>query len=116
MEQVTIYHNPKCSTSRQVLALIREAGIEPEVVLYLQNPPDRARLKALAQASGQGVRGLLRGKEALAKELRLDESHWTDEQLLDFMGQHPVLINRPIVSSPKGTRLCRPVETVQDLL
>lgn len=116
MEQVTIYHNPKCSTSRQVLALIREAGIEPEVVLYLQNPPDRARLKALAQASGLGVRGLLRGKEALAKELALDEPHWTDEQLLDFMGQHPVLINRPIVISPKGTRLCRPVETVRDLL
>ena len=116
MNPVTIYHNPQCGTSRNTLALIREAGIEPQVVLYLKNPPDRTTLLALAQASGQGVRGLLRSKEALAHKLQLEDPKWTDEQLLDFMLQHPVLINRPIVAGPRGTALCRPADRVRELL
>ena len=116
MNPVTIYHNPQCGTSRNTLALIREAGIEPQVVLYLKTPPDRATLRELAQASGQGVRGLLRSKEALALELQLEDPKWTEEQLLDCMLQHPVLINRPIVVGPRGTARCRPAERVRELL
>lgn len=110
----TIFHNPRCSTSRQVLAALREAGIEPRVVEYLKTPPDRATLQRLAMDIGQGVRGLVRAKEALYTELGLDSAH--DEALLDAMQAHPVLINRPIVVSPRGTRMCRPSAVVQQML
>jgi len=110
----TIFHNPRCSTSRQVLAALREAGIEPEVVEYLKTPPDRATLQRLAKDIGQGVRGLVRAKEALYTELGLDGA--SDAQLLDAMQAHPVLINRPIVVSPTVTRMCRPAASVQEML
>lgn len=110
----TIFHNPRCSTSRNVLAALREAGIEPQVVEYLKTPPDRATLQRLAQDIGQGVRGLVRAKEALYTELGLDGA--SDAQLLDAMQAHPVLINRPIVVSPRGTRMCRPSATVNEML
>jgi arsenate reductase (glutaredoxin) len=110
----TIFHNPRCSTSRQVLAALRQAGIEPAVVEYLKTPPDRATLLRLAGDIGQGVRGLVRAKEALYTELGLDGA--SDDALLDAMQAHPVLINRPIVVSPRGTRMCRPSATVQQML
>ncbi len=113
---VTIYHNPKCGTSRNTLALIRHAGIEPEVVEYLKAPPSKARLADFADATGLGVRGLLREKGTPYAELGLDDPKWTDEDLLDFMQQHPILINRPIVVTPLGTRLCRPSEAVLAIL
>lgn len=113
---VTIYHNPKCGTSRNTLALIRHAGIEPEVIEYLKAPPSKARLAGLAAATGLGVRGLLREKGTPYAELGLDDPKWTDEELLDFMQQHPILINRPIVVTPLGTRLCRPSESVLAIL
>lgn len=112
-----IYHNPRCSTSRHVLDALRAAGIEPEVVDYLKNPPDRATLKRLARDSGdRGVRGILRSKEALAGELGLLDAKVSDEALLDAMLEHPVLIERPIVVSPKGTMVVRPKERVSELL
>jgi arsenate reductase (glutaredoxin) len=113
---VTIYHNPNCGTSRNVLALIRAAGIEPTVVEYLKTPPDRATLKSLAAKMGMSVRALLREKGTPYAELGLGAAHWSDEQLLDQMLAHPILINRPIVVSPKGAKLCRPSETVKELL
>ena len=113
---VTIYHNPKCGTSRSTLELIRNAGIEPEVIEYLKTPPSTARLAELARASGLGVRGLLREKGTPYGELGLDDPKWTDEELLAFMQQHPILINRPIVATALGTRLCRPSETVLEIL
>ena len=116
MHDTTIFHNPACGTSRNVLALIRNSGVEPTVVEYLQTPPSRAQLAALIAAMGLPVRGLLRRKGTPYDELRLDETHWTDDQLLDCMLQHPILIERPIVVTPLGTRLCRPSEAVLDLL
>ena len=116
MSEVTIYHNPSCSTSRNVLALIRQAGIEPAIVEYLKTPLDKDALRRLVFASGGAVRPLLRDKEALFKELALGDPKWSDEELLDFVARHPVLLNRPIVSTPAGTRLCRPSETVLALL
>jgi len=113
---VTIYHNPSCGTSRNVLAMIRQSGEEPEIVEYLKNPPSRARLIALIEAMGISVRALLREKGTPYAELGLADPKWSDEQLLDFMLAHPILINRPIVVTPKGTRLCRPSETVLELL
>lgn len=113
---VTIYHNPDCGTSRNVLALLREAGIEPAVIEYLKTPPDRATLLELIARMGIAPRALLREKGTPYSELRLGEPHWSDAQLVDFMLAHPILINRPIVVSPLGTRLCRPSETVLDLL
>ena len=113
---VTIYHNPNCGTSRNVLAMIRQSGEEPVIVEYLKNPPTRERLKELIRAMGIPVRALLREKGAPYAELGLGDSKWTDDQLLDFMLTHPILINRPIVVTPKGVRLCRPSETVLDLL
>jgi arsenate reductase (glutaredoxin) len=113
---VTIYHNPACGTSRNALALIRQNGTEPEVIEYLKNPPDRARLIELIQALGISVRALLREKGTPYAELGLADAKWSDDQLLDFMLAHPILINRPIVVTPKGTRLCRPSETVLDML
>jgi arsenate reductase len=113
---VTIYHNPKCGTSRNTLALIRHAGIEPAIIEYLKQPPSPAQLAAFAQASGLGVRGLLREKGTPYAELGLDDPKWTDDELLAFMQQHPILINRPIVVTPLGTRLCRPSEAVLEIL
>ena len=116
MKTITIYHNPKCGTSRNVLALIRNSGEEPEVIEYLKTPPTKARLAELVAATGQGVRALIREKGTPYAELGLADAKWSDDQLLDFMLAHPILINRPIVVTPKGTRLCRPSEAVLDLL
>lgn len=113
---ITIFHNPACGTSRNTLALIRHAGIEPRVVEYLQAPPSRAKLKSLLEAMGMPVRDLLRQKGTPYAELKLDDPKWTDDQLLDFIEQHPILMNRPIVESPLGTKLCRPSEAVLELL
>jgi arsenate reductase len=113
---VTIYHNPSCGTSRNTLAMIRQSGVEPEIIEYLKNPPDRARLIELIAAMGISVRALLREKGTPYAELGLADPKWSDAQLLDFMLAHPILINRPIVVTAKGTRLCRPSEAVLDLL
>lgn len=113
---ITIYHNPSCGTSRNTLAMIRNSGVEPEVILYLKTPPDRAQLLALIAATGQPVIELVRTKEAVFKELGLDAPGVSDTQLVDAMLAHPILINRPIVVSPLGTRLCRPSELVLNLL
>ncbi len=113
---ITIYHNPACGTSRNVLALIRNSGEEPTVVEYLENPPDRVTLEALIAAMGIPARNLLRRKGTPFDELGLADPKWTDAQLIDFMLQHPILINRPIVVTPLATRLCRPSEAVLDIL
>jgi arsenate reductase len=113
---VTIYHNPDCGTSRNTLAMIRQGGEEPEVIEYLKNPPSRARLIELIRAMGIPVRALLREKGTPYAELRLADPKWSDNQLIDFMLAHPILINRPIVVTPKGVKLCRPSEAVLDIL
>ncbi len=113
---ITIFHNPACGTSRNVLALIRNSGVEPEVIEYLKTPPTRERLRGLVKAMGIPVRALLREKGTPYAELHLGDPALTDEQLLDFIGQHPILMNRPIVETPLGTRLCRPSESVLDIL
>jgi arsenate reductase len=113
---VTIYHNPDCGTSRNTLAMIRQGGEEPEVIEYLKNPPSRARLIELIRAMGLPVRALLREKGTPYAELGLADPKWSDDQLIDFMLAHPILINRPIVVTPKGVKLCRPSEAVLDLL
>ena len=113
---VTIYHNPACGTSRDTLAMIRQSGEEPEVIEYLKTPPDRERLLELIKAMGISVRGLLREKGTPYAELGLADLKWSDDELIDFMLAHPILINRPIVVTAKGTRLCRPSERVLDLL
>jgi arsenate reductase len=116
MADITIYHNPQCGTSRNTLALIRNSGAEPEVIEYLKHPPSRETLTALAKQTGQPLRALIRAKEKIHAELQLDNPALTDEQLLDAMLAHPILINRPIVVTPLGTRLCRPSEAVLDIL
>ena len=116
MSTATIYHNPKCGTSRNTLALIRNAGIEPQVIHYLETPPSRDELVQLVAACGLSVREVLRSKGDLYEELKLDDAKWTDDELLDFMVAHPILINRPIVVTPLGTKLCRPSEVVLDIL
>jgi arsenate reductase (glutaredoxin) len=113
---VTIYHNPACGTSRNTLALIRNAGIEPVVIEYLQTPPDRATLVDLLKRMHMRPRELLREKGTPYGELGLASEHWTDEQLIDHMLAHPILINRPIVVTPWGVKLCRPSEAVLDIL
>ena len=113
---ITIYHNPDCGTSRNALALIRNSGVEPIVVEYLRAPPGRAKLVELIAALGVPVRSVLRRKGTPCDELTLDDPKWTDDQLIDFMVRHPILMNRPIVVSPLGTRLCRPSEAVLDIL
>ena len=113
---VTIYHNPKCGTSRNVLAMIRQSGEEPVVIEYLKNPPTRERLKELIAAMGIPVRALLREKGTPYATLKLDDPKWTDDEILDFMMAHPILINRPIVVTPTAVRLCRPSEKVLDVL
>ena len=115
-QPVTIYHNPACGTSRNTLALIRNAGIEPTVIEYLKHPPDRAALQTLIARMGIGPRALLREKEALYSELGLSRADWTDEQLIDQLLTHPILLNRPIVVTPRGVRLCRPAESVLGIL
>lgn len=114
--KITIYHNPMCSTSRNTLALIRNAGVEPEVIEYLQHPPSLATFTQLIADAGLTVRDAIRQKETLYAELGLDNSTLTDAQLLDAMLSHPILINRPFVVTSKGTRLCRPCELVLDIL
>ena len=116
MSNITIYHNPACGTSRNVLALIRNSGEEPAVIEYLKTPPDRETLTTLIAAMGVPVRTVLRKKGTPYAELSLDDPKWSDAQLIGFMLQHPILINRPIVVTPLGTRLCRPSEAVLDLL
>jgi len=116
MADITIFHNPACGTSRNVLALIRHAGIEPRVVEYLKTPPTRNQLRDLVAATGQPVRALLRDKGTPYAELGLDDPAWTDDQLLDFIVQHPILMNRPLVVTPLGAGLCRPSEAVLELL
>ncbi|MEO5698453.1 MAG: arsenate reductase (glutaredoxin) [Burkholderiaceae bacterium] len=113
---ITIYHNPDCGTSRNTLALIRNSGVEPVVVEYLKTPPGRAGLVDLIDAMGVSVRKVLRRKGTPFDELKLDDPAWTDDQLIDFMVLHPILMNRPIVITPLGTRLCRPSEAVLDIL
>jgi arsenate reductase len=113
---VTIYHNPDCGTSRNTLAMIRQSGVEPTVIEYLKTPPSRERLKELISAMGISARALLRQKGTPYNELGLDDPKWTDEQLIVRMLAHPILINRPIVVTPKGVKLCRPSEAVLDLL
>jgi arsenate reductase len=113
---IIIYHNPACGTSRNTLGLIRNAGIEPHVIEYLKTPPTRVMLRSLIERMGIPVRGLLREKGTPFAELGLDNPALSDDQLLDAMMEHPILINRPIVITPVGVRLCRPSEMVIDLL
>ena len=114
--QIKIYHNPACGTSRNTLALIRNTGIEPEVIEYLQYPPSKAQLNDLIQQSALSVRDAIRKNVDVYKTLKLDQTEWTDDQLLNFMLQYPILINRPFVVTELGVRLCRPSELVLDLL
>jgi arsenate reductase (glutaredoxin) len=116
MSTITIFHNPACGTSRNTLALIRHSGVEPQVVEYLKTPPSEERLRGLIAALGITPRELLREKGTPYAELKLGEPQWSDEQLIGFMLQHPILINRPIVETPLGTRLCRPSEAVLEIL
>jgi arsenate reductase len=116
MTEITIYHNPNCGTSRNVLALIRGAGFEPTVIEYLKAPPDRATLESLIAGMRIRPRDLLREKGTPYAELGLDQDRWSDAQLIDQMLAHPLLINRPIVVTPRGVKLCRPSETVKELL
>ena len=116
IQMTTIYHNPNCGTSRNTLALIRNSGVEPEVVLYLETPPSKEQLKGLILDMSITVRDLLRQKGTPYEELDLGNAKWSDEELLDFMMAYPILINRPIVVTPIGTKLCRPSEVVLDIL
>ncbi len=116
MSEVTIYHNPACSTSRTTLALIRAAGVEPVVIDYLKTPPARDQLRALARAIGQPLRALLREKAPPYADLGLSDPGLGDDRLLDALAAHPVLLNRPVVVTPLGARICRPAETVLALL
>ena len=116
MSDITIYHNSKCGTSRNTLAMIRNSGVEPIVIEYLKTPPNKAELQALMKAAGMNPRELMRAKEAIYSELGLDDTKWTDDEIVDFMLQHPILINRPLVVTPLGTRLCRPSELVLEIL
>ena len=113
---VTIYHNPACGTSRNTLALIRESGAEPQVIEYLKTPPSRQALADLIKRMGLKPRDVIRQKEKLYRELGLDDPSVSDDKLLDAMAAHPILINRPIVVTDKGVRLCRPAEQVHELL
>lgn len=116
MTDIIIYHNPACGTSRNTLGLIRNSGQEPTIIEYLQTPPDRSTLTKLIANCGLSAREVLRQKGTPYEELGLGDPKWSDEQLIDFMLQHPILINRPIVVTPLGTRLCRPSEQVLEIL
>jgi len=113
---VTIYHNPACGTSRNTLAMIRQSGAEPRIIEYLKTPPSRQELKELIRAMGIKPRTLLREKGTPYKELGLDDPKWSDDELIGFMLEHPILINRPIVVTERGVRLCRPSEMVLEIL
>ena len=113
---IRIYHNPNCGTSRNVLAIIRNSGEEPEIIAYLKTPPSREELVSLIARMAITPRDLLRRKGTPYDELSLDETKWSDDELVDFMMVHPILINRPIVVTPLGAKLCRPSETVLDIL
>lgn len=113
---ITIYHNPACGTSRNTLAMIRQSGEEPEVIEYLKHPPSREQLVHLLRAMKLAPRGLLRKKGTPYDELGLDDPKWGDDDLIDFMIAHPILLNRPIVITPRGTKLCRPSEVVLEIL
>lgn len=115
-KRVTIFHNPSCGTSRNVLALLRERGIEPEVVEYLKTPPSREQLREMLERSGLQARDFLRKRERLYEELDLDNPKWSEDQLVQFLAENPSLLNRPVVESAKGVRPCRPAETVLELL
>jgi arsenate reductase len=116
MTDITIYHNPACGTSRNTLALIRNSGAEPEVIEYLKTPPGKERLQQLLAAMGIPARELLRQKGTPYEELGLGDPKWTEDELVDFMVQHPILMNRPVVITPLGAKLCRPSELVLDIL
>lgn len=116
MSDITIYHNPRCSSSRNTLGLIRNSGAEPVIVEYLKTPLTAAELQALLQRMGSHVRDILREKESVYQELDLGNAKWSDAELLGFVEQHPILMNRPIVATPKGVRLCRPCEQVLEIL
>jgi arsenate reductase len=116
MATITIYHNPACGTSRNTLALIRNSGAEPEVVEYLKTPPTKAKLQELLKAMGIPARELLREKGTPYAELGLGDAKWSEGELLDLMVQHPILMNRPVVVTPMGAKLCRPSEAVLDIL
>ena len=116
MSDITIYHNPACGTSRNTLALLRHANLEPEVIEYLKTPPTREKLRELIASMGTTVRALLRKKGSPYDQLHLDDPKWTDEQLLEFIVEHPILMNRPVVVTPLGTVLSRPSELVLDIL
>jgi arsenate reductase (glutaredoxin) len=113
---VIIYHNPACGTSRKTLAMIRESGAEPKVVEYIKDPPKPEKLRALLDSMGMSARELLRKRGTPYAELGLDDPKWTQEELIGFMLKHPILIERPIVETPKGAALCRPAEKVLELL
>ena len=116
MTDITIYHNPACGTSRNTLALIRNSGAEPEVIEYLKAPPGKQRLQQLLAAMDIPARALLRQKGTPFDELGLGDPKWTEDELVDFMVQHPILMNRPVVVTPLGAKLCRPSELVLDIL
>lgn len=116
MIDITIYHNPACGTSRNTLALIRNAGVEPKIIEYVKTPPDRETLRSLLEQMNMRPRELLREKGTPYTELKLGESHWTDEEVLDHILAHPILMNRPVVVTPWGTKLCRPSEAVLQIL
>ena len=116
MSNVTIHHNPKCGTSRNTLAMLERAGIKPHVVLYLETPLDAAQLRALVAEMGVPVREVMRKKEAIYKDNDMDGAQWTDDELYQQMAQHPILLNRPVVRTPLGIKLCRPSEVVLELL
>jgi arsenate reductase len=111
---IVIYHNPKCTTSRKTLELLHKSGFEPRIVEYLKTPPSRGKLVSMIRAAGIDVRSAVRKRERLYAELNLADA--SDDQLLDAMSQHPILIERPFVVTPKGTRLARPVDTVREIL
>lgn len=116
MKKAVIYHNPKCGTSRTTLAALQDNGFETTIIEYLKTPPDKKTLKKLIKDAGLSVRETIRAKELLYTELQLDNPELTDEELLNVMLEHPILINRPIVITDKGTRLCRPSEIVQEII
>ena len=115
-KKVTIFHNPSCGTSRNVLALLRERGIAPEVIEYLKTPPTREELTALVRQSGLGSRAFLRTRDKRYEELDLANPKWTDEELIGFVAENPGLLNRPVVRTAKGVKPCRPAESVLELL
>ncbi len=114
--KITIYHNPKCGTSRNTLAILQQAGTEPEVIEYLKTPPSRERLAELIAMMEMPVRDLMRRKGTPYEELHLDDPKWSDDQLIDFMVEHPILMNRPVVVADKQAKLCRPSEALLELL